>query len=257
MIKGALLDIAGVLDVGGTARPDVAGAVARLRAAGIAVRFVTNSTRRPKRRVIADLRALGIAAEADEVFTPVAAALAWLRDNGYLPHLVVHPALEEDFAGCGGEGPAAVVIGDAADRFTYGNLNAAFRAIEDGAPLLALADNRVFRDKDGRLSLDAGAFVRALEYASGETAILFGKPAPDFFRATVRHIGCDPAEAVMVGDDAESDVAGALAAGLGQGVLVRTGKYRDGDEAGVEPRPSAVVDDIGAAVDLILKPGRD
>ena len=53
-----------------------------------------------------------------------------------------------------------------------------------GAPLLALAHNRVFRDTDGFLSLDAGAFVAALEYASGKQAILLGKPSKAFFKAT-------------------------------------------------------------------------
>ena len=34
----------------------------------------------------------------------------------------------------------------------------------------------------------------------------------------------------MVGDDVEQDVNGAIRAGIGVGVLVKTGKYREGDE---------------------------
>ncbi|MCC8997995.1 MAG: HAD hydrolase-like protein, partial [Candidatus Contendobacter sp.] len=56
---------------------------------------------------------------------------------------------------------------------------------------------------------------------------------------------------VMVGDDAEMDVYGALAAGL-RGILVRTGKYRPGDEAKVEPHGGRVFDDLDAVVDYIL-----
>ena len=55
----------------------------------------------------------------------------------------------------------------------------------------------------------------------------------------------------MVGDDAEMDVHGALAAGL-RGILVRTGKYRPGDEAKVEPHGGRVFDDLDAVVDYIL-----
>ncbi len=58
----------------------------------------------------------------------------------------------------------------------------------------------------------------------------------------------------MVGDDAESDVAGALAAGVGRAILVRTGKYVPGAELGVEPRPTAVAEDLAAAAALILGP---
>jgi ribonucleotide monophosphatase NagD (HAD superfamily) len=56
----------------------------------------------------------------------------------------------------------------------------------------------------------------------------------------------------MVGDDAEMDVAGALTAGIGHGLLVRTGKYRAGHEDAVEPAPTAVVDDIAKAADWII-----
>jgi ribonucleotide monophosphatase NagD (HAD superfamily) len=56
----------------------------------------------------------------------------------------------------------------------------------------------------------------------------------------------------MIGDDAEADVAGALAAGLGQAVLVRTGKYRPGDERAFAPAPSIVADDLAAAAEWIV-----
>jgi len=164
---------------------------------------------------------------------------------------LIHPALEEDFAGLPRSGPRAVVLGDAGEGFTYPALNAAFRELERGAAFIALARNRSFQDADGARSLDAGAFVAALEYASQTEATLFGKPAPEFFAAAVDSLGCAPEAVVMVGDDVESDVAGALAAGLA-GILVRSGKYREGDETTIDPPPSAVVDDLSAAVDWIL-----
>lgn len=256
MIKGVLLDISGVLCDGYAAMPGAVESVSHLRAAEIPVRFLTNTTRQSKGQLIQQLRSFGISAAPDEVFTPVAAARAWLDKNGYTPHLLVHPDLEEDFADCRPDGPVAIVLGDAAQRFTYDTMNMAFRELEDGAPFLALARNRVFRDLDGRLSLDAGPFVEALECASGTKARLFGKPSPEFFLAAVASTGCDPADVAMVGDDAQSDVAGALSAGIGMGILVRTGKYRHGDENSVEPKPSAVVEDIWAAGCLILEMSR-
>ncbi|MGB6906298.1 MAG: HAD hydrolase-like protein, partial [Methyloceanibacter sp.] len=116
----------------------------------------------------------------------------------------------------------------------------------------ALARNRSFKDEDGELSLDAGAFVAALEYACQRKALVFGKPAPGFFNGALASIECDGKEAVMVGDDAEADVAGALTAGLGSAVLVRTGKYRRGDEARVTPSPTDTVEDLAAAARWIM-----
>ncbi len=80
---------------------------------------------------------------------------------------------------------------------------------------------------------------------------MLGKPSKMFFRLTVEALGCAPGEAVMVGDDAEADIGGALAAGL-KGVLVRTGKYQRGDEDALDPPPTHVANDLAAAVDWIL-----
>jgi HAD superfamily hydrolase (TIGR01458 family) len=253
MIKGVLLDISGVLHNGNEAVPGAVEAVVRLRKAGLAIRFVTNTTRKSKRQVLARLAALSFQIADGELFTPAAAVCEWLEHNGHAPHLLIHPDLEEDFADCSREGPLAVVMGDAGHDFTYDRLNAAFRLLLNGAPLLALARNRTFLDQDGQLSLDMGPFVELLEHASGTQAILFGKPAPDFFQAAVKSMGCGREETAMVGDDAESDVAGALSAGIGTAILVRTGKYREGDEARSTPRPSTVVKGINEAVDYILE----
>jgi ribonucleotide monophosphatase NagD (HAD superfamily) len=93
---------------------------------------------------------------------------------------------------------------------------------------LALQKNRCWRTREG-LSLDAGPFVAALEYASGKRATIAGKPEEGFFRLALEDMGLEPKEVALVGDDAGSDVAGARSAGL-TGILVRTGKYRPGAE---------------------------
>lgn len=251
MARAVLLDLGGVVYVGDSALPGAIEAVARLRKAGLALRFLTNTTRRPARRLIADLARLGLAVDADELLTPAALARDWLAGAGASPHLLVHEALEEEFVGCPRSGPPAVVIGDAAERFDYARLNRAFRLIENGAWFLALARNRSFRDADGALSLDAGPFVAALEYASGRGAVTLGKPSTEFFARALDALGVDPAGAVMIGDDVEADIGGAQAAGI-VGVLVRTGKYREGDEARIDPAPAHVADDLAAATDWIL-----
>jgi len=252
MVRGVLLDLGGVIYVGDTPLTGALKALGRLRAGGVPLRYLTNTTRSPRRKLLAKLHAMGVPAEPDELFMPAIAARRYLETQGLSPHLLVHPALEEDFEGLAETGPRAVVLGDAGEGFTYQALNAAYRELEQGAAFLALARNRSFQDEDGARSLDAGAFVAALEYASQKEAMLFGKPAAEFFAAAVASLGCAPEEVAMVGDDVESDVAGALAAGLA-GVLVRSGKYRDGDEAAIEPPPSVVVDDLGTAVDWILE----
>jgi HAD superfamily hydrolase (TIGR01458 family) len=249
-VEGVLLDLDGVVHVRDKPVPGSLEAVARLRAAGTPFRFVTNTTRRPRRAIAANLAALGLRVAESEILTPASLARARLGARGLAPLLVIHPDLREDFAGLA-EGADAVVIGDAGEYFTYDGLNRAFRALIGGAEFFALARNRNFLDSDGRLSLDVGGFVAALEYASRREAEVFGKPSPDFFRAAVEQLGVAEDRILMVGDDAEADVGGAMAAGM-LGALVRTGKYRAGQEMQLDPPATLVADDLAAVVDRLL-----
>ncbi|RUS74851.1 hypothetical protein EGW08_017408 [Elysia chlorotica] len=65
-------------------------------------------------------------------------------------------------------------------------------------------------------------FVTALEYATDVTATVVGKPAENFFLASVAEFGCVPQDCLTVGDDVRDDVGGARSAGM-RGLLVRTG----------------------------------
>ncbi|MDH3665332.1 MAG: TIGR01458 family HAD-type hydrolase [Paracoccaceae bacterium] len=249
--KGVLLDLGGVVFFGQTPIEGALEAVDRLHEAGLPVRFLTNTTRRSSARLRTDLSAMRLEIPEADLLTPARLAVDYLTAHGLSPHLLVHEGLEEEFAALPRNMPEAVVIGDAGERFTFANLNAAYRKLEAGAKFLVLAENRNFKDADGELSMDAGAFVRALEYASGRQAKVLGKPSADFFALAVESLGCLAHEAVMVGDDAEADVGGAMAAGLA-GVLVRTGKYREGDEDRLDPPPAHVAADLEAAVAWIL-----
>jgi len=253
MIKAVLLDLAGVIYEGDHALPGALDAVDRLRQAGLPIRFVTNTTRMSKDMVLQRLARLGLTLSGGELFTPAQAARDWLARNDCSPLLLVHPNLVQEFEDVPARAHRAVVVGDAGEGFSFASLNRAFRALIGGAQFIALAKNRSFKDADGQLSLDAGAFVTALEFSSERTALVLGKPAPGFFAAALASMDCSPQDAVMVGDDAEADVAGALNAGLLNAVLVRTGKYRPGDEARFEPPPTATVEDLSAAADWIVQ----
>ena len=159
--------------------------------------------------------------------------------------------VKQDFAGLEEDDgdPQAVIVGDLGDRFDYAVLNRAFRMLIGGAELVALQKNRYWLREDG-LSLDVGPFVAALEYAAGREAYVVGKPAAGFFAGILSELGLPARAAVMVGDDVETDIGGALAAGL-DAVLVETGKYRADAlrDSGVEP--TAVIESIAALPELL------
>jgi HAD superfamily hydrolase (TIGR01458 family) len=254
MITGMLLDLGGVVFVGDEPIPGAVDAVNRLRANGIAVRFITNTTRQPLRELLEKMQKLGVPVRPDEIFMPAVAARRYLKERNITPYLV-HPKLVEDFESVPGGTPGAVVVGDASENFSYDNLNTAYRVLNSGAEFLALACNRSFRDNDGKLSLDAGPFVAALEYATGRPAIVFGKPSEAFFRESLTSIDQTADKVVMVGDDVEADIGASMALGL-SGILVRTGKYQTGDEMKIEPQPTAIVADLSEAVSWVLAQDR-
>ena len=249
MIGGILLDLSGVLYIGDNPVAGAVDAVKRLASAGLPVRYITNTTRSTRQMILQRLTRLGFNINAENIFTAPIASRQYIETNNLIPFLLIHPNLEPEFSDLTGE-PNAVLVGDAGDRFTYENMNRAFRHLLDGAILLAMGVNRYFSEGD-LFDLDAGPFVHALEYASGTKAIILGKPSFDFYSTAVKSLGCNPADTVMIGDDVEADVIGAADAGL-NGILVRTGKYIQGDEKKIQPG-SLCVADITAAVDYILE----
>lgn len=239
----------GVLHLSGVAVPGAAEAVARLRAAGHRLRFVTNNTTRSRRMLVDDLRGIGFDLDEDEVETAPLAAGRLLEGSRVLAltmaaireDLTRHVALVE-------EGAEVVLVGgcDETDEnervFTYETLSRAFHEIRAGARFLCLHRNRWWQTGRGPM-LDSGAFVAGLEYATGVRTEVVGKPSPAFFEAALAELGARPEEATMVGDDVEADVGGSKALGL-RGVLVRTGKFREETLAGAEPKPDAVLDSV-------------
>ncbi len=144
--------------------------------------------------------------------------------------------------------PEAVVVGDLGPDWSFERLNAAFRQLLGGARLVALQRNRYWLTPDG-LTIDAGAFVAALEYAASVQAVVVGKPSREFFRLAAASLPPGATPALVVGDDVETDIAGARAAGL-PAALVRTGKFRDETLAAAPDQPDLVLDSAARLVDL-------
>ena len=84
---------------------------------------------------------------------------------------------------------------------------------------------RKFYSDSGTLKLDIGCFIAGLEYSTQRKAECIGKPNSMFFELAVQKLGLSCSEVVMIGDDIDSDVGGAMNAGC-QGLLVKTGKFR-------------------------------
>ena len=250
--RAVLLDLDGVLYVEDEPVPGAAEAVERMRAAGLTLRFVTNTTSQSRAATLEKLSELGFDVGDEELITPALLAVQHCRERGHRRvALLMTDEVKLDFAELeeAGDGADAVIVGDLGERFGYDVLNHAFRELLAGAELVALQKNRYWLREDG-LCLDVGPFVAALEYAAACEAHVVGKPAAAFFGHVLERAGATPDQAVMVGDDIESDIGGALSAGLAA-VLVRTGKYRSDAVLANGIKATATVDSIADVPDVL------
>ncbi|XP_072353554.1 haloacid dehalogenase-like hydrolase domain-containing protein 2 [Scyliorhinus torazame] len=250
-LKAVLIDLSGTLHIEDTAISGAQEALQKLRSAPVAVKFVTNTTKECKQTLFERLQKLDFDIQEDEIFTSLTAARNLVEQMQVRPLLLVDDSALKDFEGINRSDPNAVVVGLAPQHFNYNTMNKAFRLISDGAPLIAIHKARYYKKLDG-LSLGPGPFITGLEYATDVKATVVGKPEKPFFLEALQSIGCQPEEAVMIGDDARDDVGGAQNAGM-LGILVKTGKYQPGDGDKTSPPPYLICNAFPQAVDHILQ----
>lgn len=243
-----LLDIDGCV-VAGVARGAIPGAVEAVveLKKRRPLRFVTNTTSRSRAWMAEALGRAGFDVAETKIVTPAALARRVLPARGHARGLLLaDEGLREDlawFEECAPAEARAVLLATEAHDWTVARLREAVVALRSGARLYTLQENRIF-ERDGRILTDLGPVAAFLGYAAGVSWENLGKPSPLLFETLAEELGCAVAELAMVGDDAEFDVAGALRAGVGAGVLLRTGKYRAGDEHRFHPSPTLVLDSI-------------
>lgn len=256
-IRAALVDLSGTVHIGkNPAVPGAAEAVDRLRK-HMPVRFLTNTSKQTVEQIADDLRSIGLEiVDLNSIQSSVSATVDFLVKHRLRPYLIVEDDLRPKFGGVPtGEPFNCVVVALSKTHLNYESLNNAFRIImsaeDKSMALIAVHRAKYFKDSDKELSLGPGGFVTCLEEATGVSAITIGKPNEQFFHSAVDKFDTDPQNVVMIGDSVSDDVNAAIKAGIGHGILVRTGKYREGD-ADLLVAGTNVVDSIVDAVEQIL-----
>ncbi|HKS47935.1 MAG TPA: HAD-IIA family hydrolase [Amycolatopsis sp.] len=215
-----LLDLDGTVYQGSRPIPGAAEAVCGLRERRIGVRFVTNNASKAPEDVVEHLRGLGIDAEPAEVSTSAQAAASLLRGRlapGATVVVVGAPALEAEVAAAGlrpvrkaEEEVAAVVQGHWTET-GWRDLAEACVAIRAGALWVACNVDATLPTERGELPGN-GSMVAVLRTATRTEPVVAGKPEAPLFLTAVSSAGAS--KALAVGDRLDTDIAGAVAAGL-------------------------------------------
>lgn len=221
-------DLDGVLSVGKENPRYVGGrdVVTKIKALGKKRAVLTNDSTHTRDEIHQNLTKLGFSFDLQEILTSSYLTALYLTQRfgktGFF--LVGEQGLRRELEAAGHyqteEKPKAVVVGF--DRkLSYEKLNRAQGLLRSGAWLVGSYGGAVFMSDHGP-ALSAGPIIKALEYGSGKRAIMIGKPSPRMFQLALQQAHEKPRNAVMIGDQIETDLLGARRAGV-HTVLVLTG----------------------------------
>ncbi len=252
----ALLDLDGVVYLGPDAVVGVPAALARARAQGMRLAFVTNNAARPPAVVAAHLTALGVPATPADVTTSSQAAAHYLSDHlpaGARVLVVGTVGLIEALSERGlvavhsaDDAPMAVVQGYSPDA-DWRLLAEGAIAIRRGLPWVATNLDPTVPSPRGPLPGN-GSLVAALRCATDREPVSTGKPDPTMHRESVERSQAQ--RPLVVGDRLDTDIEGAQRADCAS-LLVLTGVTDAAGllYAGPGQRPTYVSKDAGGLLD--------
>jgi HAD superfamily hydrolase (TIGR01458 family) len=239
--RALLLDLDGVIVIAGEAIPGSVEAISELERRSMPYRIVTNTSLVSRATLSRWAARLGNDIPPERFQSALSASAAYaahafaekpiyvIASTDARTEFAGQHVLSHEEAAAPGARAAAVIVGDSADELTHDNLNAAFRLVRGGAQLIGMHRNPWWITPEGP-TLDSGAYVTGLEFATERQAMIVGKPSRTFFSTAVADLrrdvgrGLGRAEIAMVGDDIRTDVLAGQRAGL-RGVFVLSGKH--------------------------------
>jgi 4-nitrophenyl phosphatase len=224
-----LFDLDGVLYKGKEKITYISGknAIKKIKASGKRVLILTNNSTEKTENIHMNLVRLGFDIEKEEILTSSMLTALYLKNKfGRVRYFLVgEKGLEDEMSKLGHQRSEetdvdVVVVG--LDRFlTYDRLNRATFAAIKCRKIIGTHASRFYMSKDGP-ALATGPILKALEYSSNIKATVIGKPSTLMFRLALKLAGKKKEDAVMIGDQLDTDIEGARKAGI-DSVLVMTG----------------------------------
>jgi len=258
-VKTILLDMDGVLWRGGQPLVDLALLFKMIQSKRMHVFCVTNNSARTVDFYQEKFAGLGVMLEHDQIISSAEGSAAFLvekfPDKGSI-FVVGEKGLIETLDNYGflvvdqpkGDHILAVVAG--LDRqLTYQKIDQAARLIDQGAVFIGTNPDQTIPVSDG-IAPGAGTVIGAIEIASGQQALIIGKPNPSLFELALQRSKTSPEQTLMVGDRLSTDIKGAQNLGI-RTALVLSGITDIEEAQGWDPAPDIIVEDVVGVLDLI------
>jgi HAD superfamily hydrolase (TIGR01458 family) len=254
-VKGLLIDLDGTLYFKGKPIPNAIETLTKLRKMELKFLFLTNTDSKTPNTVLKILKDYGFIIHEDEIFTPIIALKEFLvKHPNKKSYFVTTTEVAEEFQEFqkikNFEIPDFVIIGDFHDNWDVNRINIAFKYVLKGAKLLGTQGNIYYLDRKGEPVIDTGSFVHMIANAAKVIPKIFGKPSKEYFLQALEKLNLNPSQVVVIGDDLESDIQGAINAGI-KGILVKTGKGKHYNSGRSRIKPYLVLDSLSSLKEFI------
>lgn len=246
--KPLLIDFDGVIKIGNEIAPDTKIFFDFIKTNNIPACILSNSTLRTAELMKDYFKQKGLEITIP-AFTAFDVTLEFVKQKYTKVKVYCRDYLLHHFEGINTEiNPQAVVIGDIGNRWNYETMNEIFNYVINGADIIAMHKNK-FWMPEGKLTLDAGAFISAIEFATDKQAIVIGKPSPLYFKTALKQLGFPTdSDFFIIGDDLENDVLAAQKI-RGKGILILTGKTKIEDVR--NEKPDFIVNSLTEIISLL------
>lgn len=263
-ISGIIIDMDGVLWHGNNPIDGLVDFFLTLRDLSLPFILATNNASLTQQQYVDKLSKMGVSVQISEILTSSMATASYLAKHQPVNKRRVfvigeeglkQPLTENGFVltelyqvnqidkGILEEG-ADIVVSGLDRQLSWDKLATATLNINAGAQFYATNSDVTLPTELGEV-MGNGGTIAALEAATGVKAISIGKPEPILYQQALEKLGTTPQNTIALGDRLNTDILGAVNAGL-RSILVLTGISSEDDIAGVSYKPTWVMADINA-----------
>lgn len=250
-VRACVIDMDGVLWEGSRPLPGLPEFFAALRAGGRRFILATNNASQTPEQYLQKLAGFGAAVAREEVLTSAQATALSLRQrlpNSAKAFVIGETGLREALTDQGftlaelWDDTAQVVVVGMDRTLNWDKLATATLNIRAGATFVGTNPDRTIPSERGIVHGN-GAILAALQAATDVAPLIIGKPEPTMYQIAMQRLGVGPAETIAIGDRLDTDILGAVRAGL-RSVLVLSGVSTREDVERSSFQPTWVMNDI-------------
>jgi len=253
-IQGVISDMDGVLWRGTEPLPSITEFVEFLRERDIPLALATNNSMRTPAMYVEKLASMGVEGiQPEQIITSGVATAIFVSEN-HPPGTKIYPIgltgvreplLERGFELV--ESDAEVVVVGADHDLTYATVKKAALQIRAGAKFYGTNPDKTYPTPEG-LAPGTGSIIAFVKAATDVEAIIIGKPEVAMFEMAAKVIGTKPENTLMIGDRLNTDIAGAIHAGMKSAMVLTGVSSREEAESG-DVNPDVIFDGLPELLD--------